>query len=375
MFKSAMNTAGAPEVVARNGTVGTVRMGCALAIPAVLRELGGDLRLVADRAGFHVAQFDDPESRAPVEAVARLLHECAVATGCQHFGLLVGQRTTTAALGRAGFVAKYSRDIGSALDSLVVNVPYLNSGLDLSLGRHGQVAIFGFALHHGGYEGAGHIEDAALAIAVTVVRELSDQHWHPDEVLLIHAKPADCLAYSRFFRAPVRFGADSNALVFDSRWMGHRIEHSDPALRDFLLREFRREMQAAPSLAEQVRHVMRPLMDARTCTAERVAGMMRMRVWTMNRRLADEGTSFRKIFDEVRFEMACRLLKDTSQSLADISERLGFEYPAAFTRAFRRWADKSPSEWRKAASRPAADGGRMSAAPPQTRAPVPLHDG
>jgi len=338
-------------------------MGCAVALSDVLRELGGDLGRIAAGAGFPISLFEDPDSRAPVELIARLLHDCAEVTECPHFGLLVGQRTTMAALGRAGFVAKYSRDVGSALDSLVTNVPYLNSGLDLSLGRHGKVAIFRIISQQNGYVGAEQIEDTAVAITVSVIRELCDTRWNPDEIRLIHARPGDSLPYSRFFHAPVRFGADDNAVVFDSRWLGHRIPNADPALREFLLHEFRAEIQAAPSLAEQVRHVMRPLMDTRMCSAEHVAGMMRLRVWTMNRRLAEEGTSFRKIFDEVRFEAACRLLKDTSQSLADISERLGFEYPAAFTRAFGRWAGKSPSAWRRNVSRPAGEPGRAEARP------------
>lgn len=333
----------------RNRAVASVRMGCAMTIPAVVRELGGDFRCIADAAAFPVALFDDPDNRAPADVVARLLEECARETGCPHFGLLVGQRVTMAALGRAGFIAKYSRDLEAALGSLVAGISYLHSGVDLSLGRHGQVVILGLTLHQDGYAGARHVEDAGMAIAVAVIREVCGAHWNPGEIRLIHARPADTMPYARFYRAPVRFGADGNALVFDRRWLNHRIAHSDPALREFLLGEFRRDLQAAPPLVEQVRHVMRPLMDARDCSAERVAGMMRMRVWTMNRRLADEGTSFRKLFDELRFEMACRLLKDTSQSLADISERLGFEYPAAFTRAFRRWADTSPSHWRRGA--------------------------
>jgi AraC-like DNA-binding protein len=48
----------------------------------------------------------------------------------------------------------------------------------------------------------------------------------------------------------------------------------------------------------------------------------------------------------VRFGIARQLLADTDLPLAEISAALDFSEPAAFTRAFHRWAGRAPSEWR-----------------------------
>jgi AraC-like DNA-binding protein len=71
---------------------------------------------------------------------------------------------------------------------------------------------------------------------------------------------------------------------------------------------------------------------------------------TLNRRLADEGTSFRGLLDEVRQEFACALLQDRSLSVGDVAFFLQYSEPAAFHRAFRRWTGQAPSDFRATSS-------------------------
>lgn len=50
---------------------------------------------------------------------------------------------------------------------------------------------------------------------------------------------------------------------------------------------------------------------------------------------------------ELKLERACRLLRDTLLSIAEISRTCGYESPSNFTRAFRLRFQASPREWRK----------------------------
>ena len=68
---------------------------------------------------------------------------------------------------------------------------------------------------------------------------------------------------------------------------------------------------------------------------------------TLRRRLADEGTSYHAIADEVRHGLAVAYLGDARISVTEIAFLLGFADAAAFNKAFRRWAGASPTEVRK----------------------------
>jgi AraC-like DNA-binding protein len=68
---------------------------------------------------------------------------------------------------------------------------------------------------------------------------------------------------------------------------------------------------------------------------------------TLQRRLAERETSFGELIDQIRFDTAKQLLRDESTSVSNICYELGYENPANFTRAFRRWSGVTPRQHRK----------------------------
>lgn len=66
---------------------------------------------------------------------------------------------------------------------------------------------------------------------------------------------------------------------------------------------------------------------------------------SLQRCLAEEGLTYSRLIDQVRFDLAMDLLKDPSLRLIDVSLELGYAEPAAFTRAFKRWTGTAPSQF------------------------------
>jgi len=91
---------------------------------------------------------------------------------------------------------------------------------------------------------------------------------------------------------------------------------------------------------------------------------------TVRRRLVAEGTSWRALLDELRFEHARARLGDPEVRLAEIAHELGYADSAHFARAFRRWACVTPSEFREGSSAPGGRGrrpGRVASCPSGAR--------
>ncbi len=80
---------------------------------------------------------------------------------------------------------------------------------------------------------------------------------------------------------------------------------------------------------------------------QKVAATLGMNVRTLQRRLAEAGTTHNQLIDEVRFEAATRLLADHDLTLAEIASALGYSDPAHFTRAFSRWTGRTPGAYRR----------------------------
>ncbi len=79
-----------------------------------------------------------------------------------------------------------------------------------------------------------------------------------------------------------------------------------------------------------------------------VAADLAMDVRTLRRRLADEGTGYRALVDEVRLTLAEELLATRALSVEQVARRLGYGDASSFVRAFTRWTGVPPGRFRPA---------------------------
>jgi AraC-like DNA-binding protein len=84
----------------------------------------------------------------------------------------------------------------------------------------------------------------------------------------------------------------------------------------------------------------------RATSFDDIANSLNMSPRTLRRRLREENTSFLKLVDELRMDMAIKYLRDTDLTVEDIAEALGFSDAANFTHAFRRWTKAAPHDFR-----------------------------
>jgi len=321
------------------------RAGSLAEIPGLLRELGTDPAEVAGSAGLDTDALDSLENRIPFVATGRLLHECAVKTGYQHFALLVGQRTRLSHLGLPGQLARHSPTVGAALRAFAVYQHLNNQGMATFLLEKDGVATVGPVVYQKGAEHVDQIYDVNVAATLSIMRELCGAHWRPDRVLFSHSKPADGGVYRRAFQTPCQFNAERTALVFPASVLDHRLASADAEQLRIL--EAQAHARDDFDVAFRLRRTLRILLLAQGASGDQVAKLLLMHRRTLNRRLKAEGTTFRELLDEVRFEAACQLLDTARIPITEIAVSLGYAETSAFSRAFRRWSGATPLERRR----------------------------
>lgn len=324
-----------------------VRVGVAAAIPAVLRSLAADPAEVLAEVGFEPEFFSDPDNLISYSGRGRLLAHCVNRTGCKHFGLLVGQHGRLSSLGLVGFLVRNAPDVGTALESLVRYLHLHVRGAVPSLTLHGKSAALGYEIYLSHVEANDQTADGAVAVIFNILRELCGPDWRPLEVLLAHRRPDDVGPFRRFFRAPLRYDAEQNAVSFSVDWLHRRLPESDPELRRLLQKQVDAlEARHRDDFPEQVRSVLRTALPTANAKADQVAAVFSMRSRTLNRRLNAFGTTFQRLVDEVRFEIARQTLEHSAMNVSRIAAMLGYTDASAFTRAFRRWSGTTPAIWR-----------------------------
>jgi AraC-like DNA-binding protein len=299
-----------------------------------------------------LAIFSDPDNLISFAARGRLIRICVEATGCPHFGLLVGQRGGLHSLGLVGLLAKNSVDVATALHNLIGFFAAHSRGSVTRLEVDGDVAQLSFSVIQPDIEAVDQACDAAVAIFFNIMRALCGPDWRPIEARFDHRRPEDVRPFRRFFGAPVQFDAERSALVFSADWLQSRLPGSDPELVRLLQRQLDAlQSEHADDFPELVRRVLATALLTGHASAEQVAALFAMHSRTMNRRLQAFGVSFQELVDEGRFAIARRMLEHGSLEVSEIAAVLDYADASAFTRAFRRWSGTTPAAWRASQSR------------------------
>jgi len=318
-------------------------------LPDLLREFGVAPGTLLKPLGLTEEYFRNPDNPIAYELMGRVVSESARATGCPHFGLLIGQRGNASTLGAPGFLLRHAPDVVTALNEAISNIDLHDRGATAFIEVGDATTLLGYTIYNARVEGADQIGDAAVAIMWNIMRGLCGPEWQPTEVCFRHDAPADLGAYRRFFfQAPLRFNSLHNALIFSTEWLARPVQHADPLLRHHLMQhvdDMRR--YSNQDFREKAYQALLFLLGSQRCTLDKLARHFSMHQRTLNRRLKDSGTSFRELYAEARHQTARQLLCDTRSSIENIASLLGYSDGTAFNRAFSRWEGVPPAQWRR----------------------------
>ena len=160
-------------------------------------------------------------------------------------------------------------------------------------------------------------------------------------------------AYEEFFGGPLRLEASHNRLLFEEDDLDTPVEGADPKVVPYLeklaLKEFQ-QLGHRPGVGKDFRGLVRSTLEEALLEGRHELGdlaeALHMSQRTLQRRLSEEGLSYRTLVDEVREHLALELMRAPEHSLQQIAHRLGYKHLASFSRAFKRWTGRPPGEFR-----------------------------
>ncbi|OOY06778.1 AraC family transcriptional regulator [Thioclava sp. F28-4] len=192
--------------------------------------------------------------------------------------------------------------------------------------------------------------EATLASAVSIARQVSPVPLAPVEVLVRHPAPRSITAHEDWFGCPVRFGADLDAILYDNETLARPNILGDEGISKYLTKHLDAEMAEItqePALVLQAKTAIAQALSEGAPKMSEIAGSLGLSARSFHRRLSEHGVNFQRLTEETRRDLAEGLLRDESHSLAEIAFLTGFSEQSAFTRAFKRWVGTTPASYRK----------------------------
>jgi len=160
-------------------------------------------------------------------------------------------------------------------------------------------------------------------------------------------EPHDVSPHVDHFGVRPEFDAPRNVAVLDAATLDLPLPQADEltaALTERQCRELVERRRSRTGVAGLVRDEL-VRTPGEMPDADTVALRLAVSERTLRRRLADEGTSFRTLVEEVREALAEELLSTGSLTVEQVARRLGYAETASFTHAFTRWKGVSPRSW------------------------------
>jgi AraC-like DNA-binding protein len=207
--------------------------------------------------------------------------------------------------------------------------------------------------------------DVTFALVLDMCRMNYGAALRPLRVELLRQRPPHDGEYAAFYGCPIRFAAGRRALVLRRAEAERALPSSNQRIAMALDRIIAEELARLDrgDLLAGCKAVLLETLPSGVLPEAGMARRLHTSRRTMQRKLAARDTSYKKLVDDTRRELALRFVEDPQRSLADITFELGFSQQSALTRAFRRWTGRAPSEWR----------GRHGAGAPPPVAPGPAH--
>jgi AraC-like DNA-binding protein len=313
------------------------------------------------RAGLSehdLAPGNSDPMRYRVSAVGqgRFLDYAAEAIDDGAFGLHLAEQTNPRDAGILFYVASGAKNLKEALTLFGRYFRIVNEAVHLKLVQtlEGIVVEFKFVglPRHSARQNA----EFGISIILKALREMAGRLIRPARVVFLHPRNSNLREFERFYGCPVEFGyapiksMSSDLLEFSNDVLTTPLITADAclieALQPFCNDAAKKRGTAAGTLRAGVESEVEKLLPQGKAKAQAVAKAMGLSVRTLSRRLANEGTTFAGVVDQLRRSLALQYIKESGMSVSQIAWLLGYEGSTSFNHAFRRWTGRSPSDAR-----------------------------
>jgi len=198
--------------------------------------------------------------------------------------------------------------------------------------------------------------DFVMSLVLDMCRMNYGASLRPVEVRLSRARPGDTEPYRHFYGCPIHFETSDDSFLLSARVADEPLHTANRQLAGTLDSILAAQLAALDkdNLPARCKSSVLEQLTSGEVSEEDMARQLHMSRRTLQRKLAESNTTYQKLVDDIRRDLALRYMEDPRKTITDVTFLLGFSGQSAFTRAFKRWIGMSPSTYREQKQSPAA---------------------
>ena len=299
--------------------------------------------------GLRIAEASDPYRKVDLETVLAAFQKTADISRRPDIGMELALQTNLEEWGPFFFLFLNAPSVTVAFKDLCRYGAILQSQALFHLVDNSDSVGVEYASHYPQMKGWDIDSEVSICIFINLVNSLTGKRMVPKAISFQHLPRCEINLYRKWLGVTPRFETENNAVVYPRSINRAGTRKANSALYKVMKRHMRdlaeREFSENNLTAFVRNNINRGLLNG-TATLEHISAEIGMPPRTLQRRLADEGTTFQKQVEKLRMARARYYLEKTTLSITDIAMELGYAEASVFVRAFKRNIGATPNRYR-----------------------------
>jgi AraC-like DNA-binding protein len=300
------------------------------------------------RSGISPELRGNPRARISLDALTSLWGHAAEALDDPCFGIKMAHYWHPSYSGALGYAWLVSTSLRTAFSRAERFVHVVSEGLNLHLSNTGRglkvtveipVEVISYPQQY----------QVTMAVLMRISRLNFGDELKAVEITFKHSMPDCHEVLSSYLQSPLVYDAGEYSMTFATSDIDRKLPTANKELalmHDEVLMKYLVRIKKG-DLVHQIQSLMIDQLPSGKITDQMIARELHLSERTLQRKLRDNGTSFRQVLESVRKMVALQYIRDTGTSMTEIAFLLGFSEQSAFSRAFKKWTGKSPVQYRE----------------------------
>jgi AraC-like DNA-binding protein len=313
-----------------------------------------DTVLALKECNISPEEFRDKESRIAPEKLNNIIDYCNKKLARHDFSILIAEQFHPGMFHALGYAMMSSDTLQDALDRIAHYKRVVSNASQLVNWEKNNQFIFELTIFT--YETTNRpilslvAVETFFATIVRIARELIGLDFAPNKVCFSYALPTYDVAYLEdFFNCEVEFSSDINAVIFNLEQTKQKLicgntliaQSHEKILDEFLTRVDKND------LTQVIKNKLFDLLPLGAPSQTDIAQCLGMSLRSLQRKLNDQGTNYKEVLESTRKKLAMDYTSQQHLCFSEIGYLVGYSSVGNFNRAFKRWTNQTPGDYRK----------------------------
>ncbi|TKB46606.1 AraC family transcriptional regulator [Thalassotalea mangrovi] len=330
-----------------------VRVGSLDGYTQLVEQCGGSPFQLLEQVDLLPAQIAEPDLLIPYSTLGLLLEQTSDALQLPYFGALLGRAQGLSSIGLVGAYLVQQDSVGAALKCARKYADLHAQGANLQLTlRDSGLCELSLDICSNERHQFPQLVQMSLGLLNGIIGEMAGNRWQAEKICL-RQRLSDSQQKQLFsiFGCEVETGSNRDSLWFAQSALTEPPYQPRHLLDNIIEKQFNHLQAGQLDYSKLVRHAINVLLPTGDCSKQSVALSLGIHPKKLERLLAQQSTSYRRLLEQTRKEMALSILEMKNMPMQTLALNLGYADFSAFSRSFKQWTGQAPTLYQQAAGR------------------------